>query len=215
VALGGTGYAALTITGANVKNGSLTGRDVQNGSLTGGDVKTGSVGGVDVRNGSLHGADVATGTLSAGNFRAGDLPRGPQGPKGDKGDKGATGNAFPDVLPRGTTVRGMFAMAGRTDGVNFTEAADSISFGATFSAAPAPHIIFGGFPSEECPGTLSDPVADPGQLCIYVKDNVKSAGIGYSPANITRWGAVIDMTGNTISGAGTFRSNGVWAATAP
>jgi len=33
IALGGTSYAALTITGNNVKNGSLTGRDVKRDSL--------------------------------------------------------------------------------------------------------------------------------------------------------------------------------------
>ncbi|MGH2946858.1 MAG: hypothetical protein ACRDPC_11455 [Solirubrobacteraceae bacterium] len=33
VALGGSSYAAITITGGNVANGSLTGSDVKNGSL--------------------------------------------------------------------------------------------------------------------------------------------------------------------------------------
>ena len=79
VALGGTGYAALTITGKNVMNSSLTGRDIKNNSV--------------------RSADVAG--LLAGDFKAGQLPAGPQGPagpagpqgqKGDKGDKGNTGN---------------------------------------------------------------------------------------------------------------------------
>jgi hypothetical protein len=48
VSLGGTGYAALTITGKNVKNSSLTGRDVKNSSLTGRDVKSNSLTGGDV-----------------------------------------------------------------------------------------------------------------------------------------------------------------------
>jgi hypothetical protein len=83
VALGGTGYAALTITGKNVMNSSLTGRDIKNNSV--------------------RSADVAG--LLAGDFKAGQLPAGPQGPagpagpqgqkgdKGDKGDKGNTGEA--------------------------------------------------------------------------------------------------------------------------
>src|SRR3712207_3529667 len=33
VALGGSSYAALTVTGKQVKNGSLTGKDVKNRSL--------------------------------------------------------------------------------------------------------------------------------------------------------------------------------------
>lgn len=79
VALGGTSYAAVKITGKDVRNGSLAGRDVKNGSLSGGDVRTGSLGTRVVRDGSLRAAD----------FTAGELPAGPQGPKGDKGDPAA------------------------------------------------------------------------------------------------------------------------------
>src|SRR5206468_2752845 len=40
VALGGSSYAAITVTGKNVKNSSLTGKDVKNNSLTGSDIKS-------------------------------------------------------------------------------------------------------------------------------------------------------------------------------
>ena len=39
VALGGSSYAAITITGKNVKDSSLTGKDIKNNSVTGADVK--------------------------------------------------------------------------------------------------------------------------------------------------------------------------------
>jgi len=39
VALGGSSYAAIKVTGKNVKNSSLTGMDVKNSSLTTADVK--------------------------------------------------------------------------------------------------------------------------------------------------------------------------------
>ncbi|MBA2347471.1 MAG: collagen-like protein [Solirubrobacterales bacterium] len=71
VALGGTSYAAVTITGANVRNGSLTGADVRNGSLTS--------------------ADVRDGSLRARDFRRGQLRRGPQGPVGARGKTGDPG----------------------------------------------------------------------------------------------------------------------------
>jgi hypothetical protein len=74
IALGGTSYAAVKITGAEVRDGTLTGRDVRNGSLSG----------RDVRNGSLRAADIAPGQIPAG-------PRGVAGPKGDKGDRGPGG----------------------------------------------------------------------------------------------------------------------------
>jgi hypothetical protein len=79
-ALGGSSYAAIAVTGSQVRDGSLTGRDVRNSSLTG----------KDVRNQSLLARD----------FKAGQLPAGPQGepgapgatgPKGEKGEKGEPG----------------------------------------------------------------------------------------------------------------------------
>jgi hypothetical protein len=70
VALGGSSYAAVTITGRNVKNGSLTGKDVKDRSLRPRD------------------------------FAAGRLPRGRQGvqgPKGEQGDTGAQGTPGPVI----------------------------------------------------------------------------------------------------------------------
>jgi hypothetical protein len=74
VALGGSSYAAITVTGKNVKNSSLTGTDVKNNSLTGKDVK------------AIKSGDVSNRSLLAKDFKAGQLPAGLQGPKGDKGD---------------------------------------------------------------------------------------------------------------------------------
>jgi hypothetical protein len=79
VALGGTGYAAVTITGKNVKDASLTGRDVKNSSLTTSDVK----------NGSLLRQDFKVGQIPAGAPGAPGAP----GQKGDKGEPGAPGTA--------------------------------------------------------------------------------------------------------------------------
>ena len=80
VALGGTGYAAVTITGKNVKDASLTGRDVKNSSLTSSDVK----------NGTLLRQD-----FKAGQIPAGGAPGAPGAPgqKGDKGEPGVPGTA--------------------------------------------------------------------------------------------------------------------------
>jgi hypothetical protein len=58
-ALGGSSYAAISITGAQVRDGSLTGRDVRDGSLTGRDVRDKS--------------------LLARDFKSGQLPAGPAG----------------------------------------------------------------------------------------------------------------------------------------
>jgi hypothetical protein len=71
VALGGSSYAAIKVTGKNVQDSSLTGRDVKNSSLTTSDVKNKS--------------------LLAADFKPGQLLGGAQGPKGDTGAKGDTG----------------------------------------------------------------------------------------------------------------------------
>jgi hypothetical protein len=76
LALGASSYAAVTITGRNVKNSSLTGRDVKNNSLTGADVK-------NIRSG-----DVSDGSLLSKDFKAGQLPAGPRGLQGATGAPG-------------------------------------------------------------------------------------------------------------------------------
>jgi hypothetical protein len=55
VALGGTSYAALKVSGKNVKDASLTGKDVANSSLTGKDVKNRSLGPSDLKAEALTG----------------------------------------------------------------------------------------------------------------------------------------------------------------
>jgi hypothetical protein len=112
LALGGSSYAAIKVTGKNVKDSSLTGKDVKNSSLTG----------VDVKNGSLLAAD----------FGGGQLPAGPQGPKGDtgaKGDKGepggqgAKGDKGDACLSSDPNCRGPQGNPG-TDGTNGTNGTD-------------------------------------------------------------------------------------------
>jgi hypothetical protein len=71
VSLGGTSYAAITITGKNVKNSSLTGADVKNNTIASGDVKNRS--------------------LLSKDFKAGQLPAGATGPQGERGPQGAQG----------------------------------------------------------------------------------------------------------------------------
>ena len=65
VALGGTSYAAVKITSADVRNNSLRGADIRNDSLTGADIRSDSVRGSDIRNGSLGAADFRTDALPA------------------------------------------------------------------------------------------------------------------------------------------------------
>jgi hypothetical protein len=99
VALAGTSYAALSVTGANVKNGTLTGADLRNGSVAGRDIANGTLKGSDVKNGALTGADVKDGALLASDFKPGELPSGPAGPAGPQGPGGLS-----DVVVRRTDI---------------------------------------------------------------------------------------------------------------
>ena len=76
-ALGGSAYAAVTVTGKNIKDGTITGRDVKNSSL-----------GTD---------KLSPSAVSSLAGRPG--PAGPQGAQGDKGERGPAGAAGPQGLP--------------------------------------------------------------------------------------------------------------------
>jgi hypothetical protein len=76
IALGGSSYAALTLT-----NNVVRSKHIKNGEVKNGDLGAGAVTAPKVKNGSLRAED----------FGPGQLPAGPQGLKGDQGDPGAPG----------------------------------------------------------------------------------------------------------------------------
>jgi hypothetical protein len=118
IALGGSSYAAIKITGKDVKDASLTGADIKNSTLSGSDIRAKAIKSDDVANGALLQRDFAAGQLPAGGQGPkGDTgatgPQGEQGPKGDKGEQGIQGvpgtlgnvvvrNVFADIPPGGT-----------------------------------------------------------------------------------------------------------------
>jgi hypothetical protein len=111
VALGGSSYAAVKITGKNVKDSSLTGKDIKNSSLTTSDVKNRS--------------------LLAKDFKSGQLP---SGPKGDKGDTGAPATKlWAQIKQDGSLVHGSGVVAS-----NATEAGRyNVTFDRDVSACAA------------------------------------------------------------------------------
>jgi hypothetical protein len=76
VALGGSAYAAVTVTGQNIKDGTVTGKDVKNRSL-----------------GKSKLSATALGSLTGERGPAG--PEGPQGPQGQRGPAGPIGQTGP------------------------------------------------------------------------------------------------------------------------
>ena len=108
VAIGGTSYAAATITGRDIKNSSLTGVDVRNGTLLKKDFKKGSL---------PRGATGAQGP--AGPTGAAGLPgtpgaTGATGSTGGAGATGATGATGPTGVTGTTGTTGTTGATGAT-----------------------------------------------------------------------------------------------------
>jgi hypothetical protein len=84
-ALGGSAYAAVTVTGKNIKDGTVTGRDVKNRSLGTSKLSTKALS-------SLAGQRGPAGPDGPQGARG---PVGPTGPIGPRGETGAAGPAGP------------------------------------------------------------------------------------------------------------------------
>jgi hypothetical protein len=85
-ALSGTAYAAVTITGADIKNGTVTSADIKNNTIRGADIRSESVNSDDIQNGAITPED-----LHANAVAGLTGPKGDTGATGAKGDTGATG----------------------------------------------------------------------------------------------------------------------------
>jgi hypothetical protein len=205
VALSGTAVATTSalIGGNQIKNSSIAGIDIKNNSLTGADVKNKSLTAADFR-GSIRGARGAAGTP------------GPPGAQGAQGIQGPPGPITSDA-PAGITLRGNYALSS-TGSTNFV--VDAFTFSLRLPAAPAPHYInVAAVAPAECPGTLTNPQAAPGHLCVYEGNgtNVGTRGVvntetgGGTTGQASRDGAGIYMFPSTTGHAYIW---GSWAVTA-
>jgi hypothetical protein len=87
--LGGTATAAKLIGSKDVKNNSLTGADVKNGSIGAKDLSKAAK--LELRGAAGTAASGAAGSTGAAGATGSVGPVGPQGPAGPKGDQGAPG----------------------------------------------------------------------------------------------------------------------------
>lgn len=222
VALGGTGaYAASKITSADIGRGQVKNANVANGAVTS----------AKVGNGSLLARDFAQGQLRAGP--RGDMgAQGPGGQQGPAGPTGPAGTTLPDVLPKGQTLRGSYSFSGFYSGANLPHDAGpsdgQISFPIPLAAAPTVVLIRrkqpqnqAGDPTAQCPGSVLNPQAAPGYLCVYesgMADN--NALYSFSPYNgvngvATRFGVGLYITEPQATTSDHRTSKGSWAVTAP
>jgi hypothetical protein len=160
---------------------------------------------------------------------------GKQGPEGKEGKEGKEGSPWTGggVLPEGQTESGVWAVIG-TASTSGQVSAAPISFNIPLKVAPATHFIgqeqgegeaqeLKPFPegckgTAENPATVSNPVARPGNLCVYAHETFNAKpylGIGF--INVEAGGIGAGKTGTALfieSEEGKYAADGVWAVTA-
>ena len=173
IALGGSSYAALRVTGRNIVNNTVTSSDLRNNGVLGKDIRKSTIRSSDIRNNDVRGSDVRNGTLTGRDVRDGSIglvdlaadargegsagPPGPAGPAGPTGPAGPAGPAGGDGAAGGGGDPG--ATAGSSSGTNpsatpeddinlFTIASHAI----TTPAAGKLHVWFHGKLSISCGG---------------------------------------------------------------
>ena len=213
VALGGTGYAAFkipknSISSQHVVNGSLQKVDISKNALT---ALKGKAGPRGIR-----------GEVGPAGPQGSTGLQGATGPQGSKGDKGATGAPWPynNALPSGTTAKGVFAPGGTGAGGG-SIAQEGVSFGWVMADFPVIHYVdLGATPPAECPGTPTDPRAQPGHLCLYEADGANVSGVCvFNPAHTNDPSCAATALrgfgiGITSMTSGDFWLQGSWAVTA-
>jgi len=209
VALGGSSYAAITLSKNSVKS-----KHIGKGQVKRSDVGKNAVTSAKVKNFSL----------LANDFKAGEIPSGPAGAPGAKGDKGDPGpvgppGPFPDPLEGGTTLRGFWGHTWTaTAGGQFDNLFYSYG-GFRLAAAPTPHYIpaAAAAPAGCTGGTFDDPAADPGHLCVYERDRTNTSSepdlcsINTCPGSDDNGFQIALSSG----AAGLVVARGSWAVTAP
>ena len=143
VALGGTSYAAITITGAQIKDGSITTRDIRNRSLRAEDFQD-----------RLPAAPAGKQTGAAA-----PAPRSQPAATAAASDALASG----EILAGAFEVRGQAVQAGQTFRT-------TLPFGHKLPAQPTAVRLLSnpGVTTPDCQGWGGDPDPAPGVLCIYV-----------------------------------------------
>lgn len=170
-----------------------------------------------------------TGAQGSGGAKGDTGPAGPQGtagPKGEEGEEGppgsagATGPTGPEgvcstascVLPTGTTETGSFAQFVKGEALALLTFAIPLA-----KALPAANVHIA--PDANCSGTVAEPKAALGHLCVYIGKNEGGASLGgpWSSANTvypplengaSRAGAMLFLSAVEAAVFGTWAVNG-------
>jgi len=129
-----------------------------------------------------------------------------------KDGEGGGGGGYPETLPSGHTMKGLWEVQGAQAAHLFGSAITTISFPLPLATAPTKTVVIfvgGGNTEEEeteCPGTPEAPEAIPGVFCAYVQFEPES--ITLKNGSPTTFGALMIFAENDTA-------VGSWAVTAP
>lgn len=190
-ALGGTSYAAITVTGAEIKDGSITTRDI--------------------RDRTLRAEDFAPRLLAGSHGEKGDA--GPAAPLSQSALIGtaSTGLQSGEILAGAFDVQGQASFVGET----FRTA---LAFGHPLPAHPTAVRLLAnpGFTTPDCQGSGAEPDPAPGVLCIYVDGtgNEPTVRINFAGGTnvVTRTGTGLAVRATRL---GTLHAFGGWAYKVP
>jgi hypothetical protein len=143
-------------------------------------------------------------------------PRGPEGPQGEPGEQGIQGEPGPTETkaPSGKTMKGVWGFTEK--GIEYAYA--QISFPLFLTAEPEPHYLPSDWPAgagaeekEQCPGTVGEPKAKAGHLCIYAKGLINASPSEFVSDDNFRSGFLFKF--NLETEANFAEAHGTWAVT--
>jgi Collagen triple helix repeat (20 copies) len=133
-----------------------------------------------------------------------------KGEKGERGEKGEPGSLV-TTLPSGQTLKGVYSYAGfYKEGFRPT---DAISYQIPLASRPTANIVgVSSPPTTPCPGSATNPEAEPGDLCLYQTKNSSGTELEVLFEANGKYGATLFAL---IPEGKSFEFDGSWAVTAP
>lgn len=230
VALGGGAYAAATINGSSIKNGTITPKKIKSRSMSGTQFRANGIGGPSIKESTLSEVPKAKAAQTATNATNATNATTAKNATELGGVAASSYQRYGTAQPAGTTVSGAFncyeeedapaGIAGCTTVVSLPAPAPAALIDATVNFAASTGNFVADDADATCTGNVNAPTAPPGKVCLYLANlttspaakAVNGSGNAIANTNSTR-GFEVDLT--PAAGTNVLNLEGVWAYTAP
>jgi hypothetical protein len=142
------------------------------------------------------------------------------GAGGGPGGNGPTGLAggWPATLPSDSTLKGAYALEGAAAAGD--RPGTVVSFKVPLASAPTTSlVVVGAGATAACPGSTRNPLAAPGNLCIYEAVRQNMFVVSWEDPLTRETGGAVERFGfemaGFVSAPGAYSDTGSWAVTAP